>query len=191
MWPTLPASLCAARADTQGKRIRGSGRSVPIVSPHHRAELDCALSTLVRSSVSLGRPSCLIEAFETGRRASSTTCRNSRRKHATSQAASIPMSTDGGRCVVILDRHAGHNDRSFFARFELAGLVCVVWPGVRVKIAKTKTLDAGDVNPLKDDLAGGGFVSKEMIGIIFNHARDTRTAPTRLPLGARAHPCLR
>ena len=59
------------------------------------------------------------------------------------------------------------------------------------KIAKTKTLHAGDVKPLKDDLAGGGFISKEMIGaIVFskpNHARDARTAPTRLPLTYHSH----
>ena len=36
----------------------------------------------------------------------------------------------------------------------------------RDKFAKTNTLDPGDVKPLKDDFAGCGFISKEMVGII-------------------------
>jgi hypothetical protein len=48
------------------------------------------------------------------------------------------------------------------------GLLPAMLGLVMVQFAKTKTFDAGGVTPLKYDLAGGGFISKEMIGIIFN-----------------------
>jgi hypothetical protein len=96
-------SLCAASACKGLIRIacRVNAAVYRFVAPL-ATDIACVPALCKGRLSRIGRPSRLIEASQTGRRARATICGTIRRKDATSPVVSMPISTDPDGCVVIL-----------------------------------------------------------------------------------------